>query len=413
MRGGNPSFLYKKILQLRAKYYFIKLYIYEEGAIMEKKFETMLLHSGMKHSKPIKSKVSPIYQTSAFTFENLEELEGYYQGEGNYLYSRTGNPNPDELGLAVATIEGAPAGIATSSGLSAILAAVLSVVRSGDHIVAADDLYGGSYHLLKEELGQLGIETSFVPFSNLDLIEKAIRPNTKLLYTESITNPLLRVEDLSSVVKVAQRHGLSTLVDNTFATPFHSNPYLLGIDLVVHSATKYIGGHSDVTAGVVVGREDLIAKARAKVVNLGANLSPFEAWLTCRGLKTLALRMKSQSNNARQLAEALKKNENVAKVYYPFEKGSDGFGAMVTIELGNNVDVSQFFKSLSWIKIAPTLAGVETTVSHPLKTSHRALPTEATEALGITMEVVRISVGIEHADDIISVFERAINHSIK
>lgn len=377
---------------------------------MEKKFETTLLHSGLKHSKPIKSKVSPIYQTSAFTFGNLEELEGYYQGEGNYLYSRTGNPNPDELGTTVAMIEGAPSGVATSSGLSAILAGVLSVARSGDHIVAADDLYGGSYYLLKEELEQLGIETTFVTFSKLDLVEQSIKPNTKLLYTESVTNPLLRVEDLASVVKLARKRGIATLVDNTFATPFHCNPYKLGFDLVIHSATKYIGGHSDVTAGVVVGREDLITKARAKVVNLGANLSPFEAWLTCRGLKTLALRMKCQSDNARQLAEALVKNENVTKVYYPFE---EGIGAMVTIELGKDVDVSQFFKSLSWVKIAPTLAGIETTVSHPLKTSHRALPLEATEALGITMEVVRISVGIEHAEDIISIFEQAIQKSIK
>ncbi|MEQ2526826.1 PLP-dependent aspartate aminotransferase family protein [Bacillaceae bacterium CLA-AA-H227] len=379
---------------------------------MTKKFETMLLHSVKKSDKPIKSKVTPIYQTSAFTFADLDELEGYYQGEGNYLYSRTGNPNPDELGKAVAAIEGAPEGIATSSGLSAILAGVLAAVKSGDHIVAADDLYGGSFHLLKAELHDLGIETTFVSFSDLSLVEKAIQPNTKLLYTESITNPFLRVEDLESVVALAKKYDLMTLVDNTFATPYHSNPYLLGVDMVVHSATKYIGGHSDVTSGVLVGREDLLAKARAKVVNLGANVSPFEAWLTCRGLKTLALRMKSQSYNARKLAEALRENKYISKAYYPFQEAEEGYGAMVTIELGQRVDVNQFFKSLSWVKIAPTLAGVETTVSHPLKTSHRALPKEAQEALGITNNVVRISVGIEHADDIVQVFEEAIQNSL-
>ncbi|WNS76104.1 PLP-dependent aspartate aminotransferase family protein [Bacillus sp. DTU_2020_1000418_1_SI_GHA_SEK_038] len=380
---------------------------------MEKRFETLVLHSVEKTKKPIKSKVTPIYQTSAFTFEDLEDMEGYYQGEGNYLYSRVGNPNTDELGQAVAALEGAPAGVATSSGLSAILAAVLAVLKSGDHIVAAEDVYGGSFHLLKEEFSQLGIETTFVPFSNLQHVEQAIQPNTKLLYTESITNPLLRVEDIDAVVHFAKEHQLAVLVDNTFATPLHCSPFKLGADLVVHSATKYIGGHSDVTAGVVVGRADLVEKAKAKVVNLGANVSPFEAWLTCRGLKTLALRMRTQSANARKLAEALQGNSNISKVYYPFNKAETGFGAMVTIELSKSIDVNQFFKSLSWIKLVPTLAGVETTVSHPLLTSHRALPPEASEALGITREVVRISVGIEHSEDIIAAFEQAIKDSIK
>lgn len=372
------------------------------------RFETNVLHSNEKNKKPIKSKVTPIYQTSAFTFADLDELEGYYQGEGSYLYSRVGNPNTDELGEAVANLEGAPAGVATSSGLSAILAGVLAVVKSGDHIVAAEDLYGGSFHLLKEELNQLGIEVSFVPFSDLAQVEAAIQGNTRLLYTESITNPLLRVEDIGEIVRIAKGHNLITLVDNTFATPLHCRPFLLGVDLVVHSATKYIGGHSDVTAGVLVGKEEYIDKARAKVVNLGTNVSPFEAWLTSRGLKTLALRMERQSWNAKLLAEALKTNGLVEKVYYPFEHGEKGYGAIVTIKLSKELDVNQFFKELSWVKIAPTLAGVETTVSHPVITSHRALPQEARDALGITMEVVRISVGIEHSEDIISVFEQAI-----
>ncbi|WP_449538698.1 trans-sulfuration enzyme family protein [Ferdinandcohnia sp. Marseille-Q9671] len=380
---------------------------------MGKRFETKLIHSAKKNRLPIRSKVTPIYQTTAFTFDNLEDLEGYYQGEGNYLYSRTGNPNPDELGQMVAAIEGAPAGIATSSGLSAILAGILAVVKSGDHIVAADDVYGGSYHMLHEELRQLGVETTFVSFTNLDLVEQAIQPNTKLLYTESITNPLIRVENLKAVVELAKRKNLTTVVDNTFATPYHCNPYELGVELVVHSATKYIGGHSDVTAGVVVGREDLVERARAKVVNLGTNVSPFEAWLTTRGLKTLAVRMQVQSANARKLADVLRKNPNIARVYYPFEEEATGFGAMLSIELSKTVDVNEFFKSLGWVKLVPTLAGVETTVSHPLKTSHRALPPEAQEALGITNELVRISVGIEHCEDIISEFEQAIEKSLK
>ncbi|MDP4087320.1 MAG: aminotransferase class I/II-fold pyridoxal phosphate-dependent enzyme [Bacillota bacterium] len=379
---------------------------------MGKRFETEILHGVTKKNRVITSKVTPIYQTSAFSFKDLDELEGFYQGNGRYLYSRVSNPNTDELGEAVAVLEGAPSGVATSSGLSAILAGVLAVVKSGDHIIAADDLYGGSFHLLKEELNELGIETTFVSFSDLSNVECEIRDNTKLLYTESITNPLLRVENVTEVVKLAQKHFLSTLVDNTFATPYHCQPYLLGVDLVVHSATKYIGGHSDVTVGVVVGRADLIDRARSKVVNLGTNISPFEAWLTCRGLKTLALRMKAQSYNAKKLSDALSKNPNVEKVYYPQTADDNGYGAMVTIELSKKVDINHFFRSLGWVKIAPTLAGVETTVSHPLTTSHRALPKEACEALGITQEVVRISIGIEHIEDIILQFEQAIEKSL-
>lgn len=378
---------------------------------MGKRFETEILH-GKKNKRKIASKVSPIYQTSAFTFKDLDELEGFYHGNGQYLYSRVGNPNTDELGEAVARLEGAPEGVAASSGLSAILAGVLAVAKNGDHIIATDDLYGGSFHMLKEELSQFGIETTFVSFQNLAEVEKEIKENTKLIYTESITNPLLRVENLEGVVKLARKHHLVSLVDNTFATPYHCRPYPIGIDLVVHSATKYIGGHSDVTAGVLTGRSDLIDRARTKIANLGANLSPFEAWLTCRGLKTIGLRMKAQSSNARKLADALKNNRFVENVYYPFQQDENGFGAMVTIELAKSVDINQFFRSLAWIKIAPTLAGVETTVSHPVTTSHRSLPAEARETLKITDEVVRISVGIEHAEDIIEQFEQAIEKAL-
>lgn len=377
------------------------------------RFETDVLHSVKKNKQPIKSKVTPIYQTTAFTFADLDELEGYYQGQGNYLYSRVGNPNTDELAEAIAALECAPAGVATSSGLSAILAGVLAVVKSGDHIVAAEDLYGGSFHLLKEELSQFGVEITFVSFEERSSIESVIQSNTKLLYTESITNPLLRVQDIDEFVQIAAKHNLITLVDNTFATPYHCQPFTKGVDLVVHSATKYIGGHSDVTSGVLVGRQDLLEKARAKVVNLGTNVSPFEAWLTTRGLKTLAIRMERQSRNAKELAKALLENKLVEKVYYPFEHGENGYGAIVTIKLSNSVDVNEFFKNLSWVKIAPTLAGVETSVSHPVITSHRALPEEARNALGITMEIVRISVGIEHAADIISVFDQAIQQASK
>ncbi|WP_335871584.1 trans-sulfuration enzyme family protein [Bacillus sp. 2205SS5-2] len=377
------------------------------------KFNSKVVHAHKLQTNNIHSKATPIYQTSVFSFSNLEELEGYYEGRSPYLYSRVGNPNTDELGQTVAGLEGAPTGVAVSSGLGAILVGILAVLGAGDHIVAAEDLYGGTYHLLAVELAQFGIDVSFVDFLNKQAIEEAIRPETKLLYSETVTNPFLRVEDIPFLVELAKKHKHYLMIDNTFPTPFLVQPFLVGADLVVHSATKYIGGHSDVTAGVVTGREDLVLKAREKVVNLGLNLSPFDAWLACRGVKTLALRMDKQSFNAEKLARSLRENVQVKTVYYPNNLAEKGNGAIVTIELQEGSDMSGFFSALLWIKIVPSLAGVETTVSYPIGTSHRALPQEAQQQLGINERVVRISVGIEEAEDIIEQFSSAITQAKK
>ncbi|GAA5416733.1 L-methionine gamma-lyase [Paraliobacillus ryukyuensis] len=376
---------------------------------MGKKFDTKSVQSSLNHAANIDSKVTPIYQTTAFKFTDLDDLEGFYQGKKDYLYSRVGNPNTDELGVAVAQLENASDGIATSSGLSAILVGVLAVAKAGDHIVAANDIYGGTYQLLANELTDFGIEVSFVPFDDHQAIERNIQSNTKLLYSESITNPLLRVEDIKSIVQIAKQHHLYTMIDNTFATPYLVQPILSGVDLVVHSATKYLAGHSDVTAGVLVGEKELIAKARTKVVNIGTNLSPFDAWLAVRGLKTLSVRMERHNKNANILANALVKNNAVTKVYYPEHATEKGSGAIVSIDITGNCDINAFFKALDWVKIVPTLAGVETSVSYPLATSHRALPPEKQKELNITEGLVRISVGIEDATDIIEAFETAID----
>ncbi|MBM7585925.1 cystathionine beta-lyase/cystathionine gamma-synthase [Bacillus pakistanensis] len=377
------------------------------------KFGTKVVHSSLSPNKQVKSKTTPIYQTSAFAFSSLEELEGFYQGESPYLYSRVGNPNTDELGMTVAQLEGAPAGVAASSGLGAILSGVVALCGQGDHIVASEDLYGGTYQLLKEELQSFGITTSFVDFSDQQKIEKAITPQTKLLFSETITNPFLRVEDIENLVAFAKTHHLKTMIDNTFATPYLLQPFTMGVDLVVHSATKYIGGHSDITAGVIVGAEEIISAVKTKVVNMGVNLSPFEAWLTCRGNKTLALRMSKQSENAERLATYFQPHPQIEKVFYPKNVSLKGNGAIVTIELSRDCDISTFFRSLGWVKIVPTLAGVETSVSYPLGTSHRALPPQAQEKLGITTHVVRISVGIEELEDIIEQFKHALTSSLK
>lgn len=356
--------------------------------------ETKSVHTATMKERTIQSKVMPLYQTSAFSFSSLEELEGYYEGNGTYLYSRTANPNTDALGQTVADLEGAPKGVSASSGTSAILAGILSVVKTGDHILAAQDVYGGTFHLLKEELVLMGTQVHFADFSNISEIEQILIdfPEVKLIFSESITNPFLRLEDIEALNQLKRHYGVRLMIDNTFATPYTMTPYALGADLVAHSATKYLGGHSDVTAGVLVGDADLISIAEKRVVNLGLNLSPFEAWLTIRGIKTLALRMKTQTENAIAIAAFL---EDKARVWHP------GVGAIVSFELPETVDVSKFFSSLGWIKIVPTLAGVETTVSYPYGTSHRALSAEEKEKIGVTRQVVRLSAGIEGIEDIL------------
>ncbi|GAE27277.1 cystathionine beta-lyase [Halalkalibacter wakoensis JCM 9140] len=374
----------------------------------EMNFNTNTVHFQTKEPSRNASKAKPIYQTSAFVFTDLDDMESFYEGEKEYLYSRYSNPNTDDLGKGVALLEETDDGVATSSGMSAILAGVLAIANPGDHLLASDDLYGGTYQLFAQELLNFGIDVSFVSFQSINTVKEAFTDKTVLIYTESVTNPLLRVENLEEVIALAKEKGVKTMIDNTFATPYLLKPATLGADLVVHSATKYIGGHSDVTAGVLVGEQELINKARGKVITLGCNLSPFEAWLACRGLKTLSIRMERQSHNAKVLAKALEAHEGVERVFYPKDVSEKGNGAMVSVDLADHVNVEQFFRSLDWVKIAPTLAGVETTVSYPLRTSHRTIPDELRKELGIGKQLVRISVGIEDERDIVEAFVKAI-----
>lgn len=378
---------------------------------MGQSFDTKSVQISMKREDGIPTKVTPIHQSSAFTFKDLEDIESFYEGDRPYLYSRVGNPNTDELGKAVANLEGAQDGIATSSGLSAIMVGILAAVQPGDHILASKDIYGGTLELLTKEITNFGIEVTLIDFE--EDIEVHIKENTVLIYTESITNPLLRVEDLDNIINIAKKHNLLTMIDNTFATPYLVQPYVKGVNLVVHSATKYLGGHSDITAGVLTGDTSLIAKARTKCVNLGANLSPFEAWLTVRGMKTLAVRMERHVKNATVLAEALKGHEAIEQVYYPKYVSEKGNGAIVTLKLSVHADMNKFFRSLDWIKIVATLAGVETSVSYPAGTSHRNIDKEERDQLGVTEKVVRVSVGIEDSQDIVATLEHALQQSIK
>ncbi|GAK10080.1 PLP-dependent aspartate aminotransferase family protein [Geomicrobium sp. JCM 19038] len=377
-----------------------------------KYFESKAIHQQAGKKNDLHSKTTPIYQTSAFSFQDLDDLESFFIDEERYMYTRYGNPNTDQLAKMVASLEEAPEGVATSSGMSAILAGVLAVVKPGDHMLIPEDVYGGTYDLFHQFLTDWNVTVNTAPFNERGAIEAAITDETTLIYTETETNPLLRVEDLNEVIAVAKNHNVAVMVDNTFATPYFVQPMTLGADLVVHSATKYIGGHSDVTVGVLVGTSSWMEKAKKRVIQLGMNVSPFEAWLTVRGLKTLAVRMKQQSDNAAAVAAYLREQEGV-KVYYPMNLSDKGNGAMVSFDLGAGYDIETFFKELQWIKIVPTLAGVETTVSYPLKTSHRSIPKPLQEKLGITDGLVRMSVGLEHSEEVREALQIALSKAKK
>ncbi|AKD03466.1 aminotransferase class I/II-fold pyridoxal phosphate-dependent enzyme [Pontibacter korlensis] len=373
----------------------------------------------MPHIHP---KTTPIYQTSVFAFEDLNALESYFEQPGqSYMYTRYGNPNTDELAKEVNKLEGGAGGVATSSGMSAILAAVLAVCKAGDHVLYAEEIYGGSSALLSQELIRVGIEVSFVPTADTYILDNYIQPNTRLLLAETMSNPLLQVLDVARLAQETQRHGIKLAIDNTFATPILTKPLDLGADIAIHSVTKYLSGHSDVTAGVVVCKEQEDLQRVQKVMMVyGLNLSPFEGWLAARGLKTLRLRMKQHCNTALEIANYLKQHPKVEKVWYPGlaehpqyelakQQGQGMFGGMLSFKIVDETEaVNRFMRALSGIPFTPSLAGVSTSISYPLGTSHRSLTSEQQQKMGITAGVIRFSVGIEEPEELIAELETAL-----
>lgn len=373
----------------------------------------------------IHPKITPIYQTSVFKFEDLNELELYFGEPGSrYLYSRNGNPNSDELAEAVNKLEGGGGAVATGSGMAAIFAAVLTYCTAGDHVLCAADIYGGSAALLNQELERLGISVTYVPFDNLTTnLAKYAQPRTRLLLCETISNPLLRVVDLRAAAEAAHALDLKLVVDNTFASPVLTNPLTFGADLVMHSVTKYLAGHSDVTAGAVVARTEEDA-ARLKQIGtlFGLTLSPMESWLAVRGLKTLRLRMNAHCYNAQAVAELLAEHPAVAEVFYPgllthaqhelaSEQGAGRFGGMVSFRLADDSveAVNKFIRASQRFPFAPSLAGVDSSLSYPVGTSHRALTEEQRQELGITAGLVRLSVGIEPVAELLTDLQQALD----
>ncbi|WP_022824077.1 trans-sulfuration enzyme family protein [Hymenobacter norwichensis] len=357
----------------------------------------------------IKPKITPIYQSSVFKFEDLNELELYFGEPGSrYLYSRNGNPNSDELADAVNALEGGAGAVATGSGMAAIFVALLVYCQAGDHVLCAADIYGGSSSLLNNELSRMGISVTYVPFEQIYDLKQFVQPTTRLLLAETMSNPLLRVADLRRLANECHQLGLKLVVDNTFATPILTKPLTLGADVVLHSVTKYIAGHSDVTAGVVVAA-DLEVAARLKQMGVlyGLTLSPMESWLAVRGLKTLHLRMPAHSHNALTVAKFLQQQPAVRAVYYAGlpdhphhelarQQGGGLFGGMMSILLADDAEtVNRFMQRSQRFPFAPSLAGVDSSLSYPLGTSHRYLTPEQQTDLGITVGLVRLSIGIE------------------
>ena len=375
--------------------------------------ETKLIHAG-EPSPRIDGAVSmPIFQTAMF--ESAGETS-YHE----IRYLRLNNtPNHVALHAKLAALENAEAALVTASGMAAISTALLTLLASGDHLLAQNCLYGGTHDLVTKDLGAYGITHDFFDASQPETWESKLRPTTKLLYVETIANPLLDVPDLEAVVKFAKAHGLVTLIDNTFASPVNFRPAELGFDLSLHSGTKYLNGHSDLVAGALIGRADLIQRVTHRLNHLGGTLDPHACFLLHRGLKTLALRVHYQNQSALTIAEFLQGHSSVRKVNYPGLASHpqhhiasdllDGFGGMLSFEVDGGVEAAKRFMQKTRLPvIAPSLGGVETLLTRPAETSHSGLTPEERKRVGIADGLIRVSVGIEHPDDLIEDFQEAL-----
>jgi len=379
-----------------------------------KNFDTALIHAGITTDKYTKSVNVPIYQTSTFGQDNI-------RGQVEWEYARSGNPTRNALESIINDLEKGYRGFAFASGLAAI-SAVLTLFKSGDKILISSNVYGGTYRLLDKVLNHVGITYKRVDTTNLEEIESNIIKDVKAIYIETPTNPLLEITDIKAVSKIAKAHNLLTIVDNTFMTPYLQRPIELGADIVVHSATKYLGGHSDLVAGLaVVNTKELADRLYFIQNSVGAVLGPFDSFLLIRGIKTLAVRLDKHTDNALKIAKALEKNKAVTHVYYPGLEASQGYklnqsqakngGAMISFTLDDNHDVRKFFASLKLITLAESLGGVESLVCHPASMTHAAIPEEIRNKVGITENLIRFSVGIENAEDLLSDLENAIEEA--
>lgn len=376
------------------------------------KLATRAIHAGQAPDPVTGAVITPIYQTSTYVQEQI----GVHKG---YEYSRTGNPTRTALEQCLAAMESGEYGRGFASGLSAVNA-VINLFNPGDHIVAGDDLYGGSYRLFTKVAARYGIKFSFVDTVDVENIRTAIRPETKMIWLETPSNPLLKLTDIKAAAAIAQAHNLLLAVDNTFASPALQRPLELGADLVLHSTTKYLGGHSDVVGGAIVTKDKALDEELGFLQNaVGAVGGPMDAWLTLRGIKTLTLRMKAHCENAMAIAEYLQGHPGVEKVYYPglaehpqhelAKAQMDGFGGMVSVEVkGGREGAERVASKLRFFQLAESLGGVESLVCYPAAMTHAAVPAEHRRAIGIGDGLLRFSVGIEDKDDLLKDIKQAL-----
>jgi cystathionine beta-lyase/cystathionine gamma-synthase len=376
------------------------------------KFDTKTIHAGRKPDSAHGAISPSICQTSTFVFED-------YNQPGEYDYSRTGNPTRNALEEAIASLEGGNKGFAFSSGMAAVSTAV-HLLKSGDHAVVGDDIYGGTHRLFSEIMTQYGIEFTFTRLNSRENIENAIQPNTKMLWIETPSNPLLNITDLELIVEIAKENQILTVADNTFPSPYFLRPIEYGIDLIVHSTTKYINGHSDVIGGAIVTTtEELADKVHFLLNGMGTNAAPFDSWLILRGLKTLPLRMKKHAENAMKIAEFLCGHPKVSEVFYPglpshpgheiAKKQMDGFGGVVSFKL--KTDVASFIKGLDLFLLAESLGGADSLVEHAATMSHASMTELARKQAGISDDVIRLSIGLEDSDDLIEDLRMGLDNS--
>jgi len=375
-------------------------------------FATRAIHVGQAADTATGATIVPIYQTSTYTQTDIGEHKGYE-------YSRTGNPTRTALESCLASLEEGKYGLAFASGMAAT-SSVISLLNAGDHVIACNDLYGGTYRVFTKVFQRLGLDFDFVDARDIDLIQAAIRPQTRMIWLETPTNPLLRLYDIAHIASLAHKHNLILVVDNTFMSPYFQQPLTLGADLVVHSTTKYLGGHSDVVGGAVLSNnQDLYQQLQFLQNSLGSVPGPMDCWLTLRGIKTLALRMRAHQENALALAEYLEKHPKIAQIHYPGLpshpqyalacKQMSGFGGMISFEVAGGLEAGKTVaRSTQLFSLAESLGGVESLIGHPATMTHAAIPPQQRQAVGLSDGLIRISVGIEDPADLIADLAQAL-----
>jgi len=384
-------------------------------------FATLAVHAGEDPCPATGALDTPIYQSTTFVSADADEMAAVYgEQKPGYMYTRYGNPTIHALESKLAALEGGEAALATASGMAAVSTAILGCVKAGDHVVAARSLYGAAYNFLNRKLPRMGASATFVDSACVEDFERALQPNTRLIYFETPSNPVLELVDIAAIAALGRARGIPTMLDNTFASPALQQPLRMGVTVSVHSATKYLCGHGDAMGGAIIGPREYISLLVHEVIrDYGGVISPFNAWLILRGIRTLHLRMPAHCSNARQIAGFLAAHPNVERVYYPglpqhrghevAKKQMSDFGAMISFEAeGGYEGGKQVMDGVKLFARAASLGDTRSLIVHPASTSHRAVPPEDRRAIGITDGLVRLSVGIEAAADLIADLERAL-----